>query len=316
MQMSQLHLYSKATVAENLVPRQPDDPEFRKGLFIPDEHMSFLDGELRSNPTVDTVSGVDALGNQSQTKVTTDMAVEAIWLPHGSNRLTPPDLRRGEKVNLYRFADLPTFYWQELGDDDHLRAQETAIFAFKADPSNEGATPSQENAYWLEVSGHKGTVTFSTSKKNGEKTAHTVQFDPMRGQFVLQDDLGQMVKIDSIAQLIHMVNAKGTEVTLDQQNINMHCDDTLSIEAVNAINIKTKTFHLTATDGTFDITNLTVNTTTTTLKASTASITADSVNVASPNIKLGAVTIANGVITGVVSLAASGSVTAPNLKYN
>ena len=95
---SSLHFYSVGQAAENLVTGQ------HTLMVIPVEHHSYLDGEVRSNPQQIVASGVDAAGKAFQSKAVMDTAIEATWYSLQSNRYTPPDVRRGERVLIWRFG--------------------------------------------------------------------------------------------------------------------------------------------------------------------------------------------------------------------
>lgn len=282
---SHLQIYSLGVAAENLTIGS------KMLLVTPIEKLTFVDGELKSNPTADTVTGTDATGSTSSTSVNTDNAIEATWFPFHSNRHTPPDIRRGERVIIWRFADLDTFLWTELGLDQKYRKLETATYVWNATQDQTDNTTSDKNSYFVEVSTHKGTITLRTSKANGEKTAHTVQFNPMAGKFTLADDLGQIFYVDSVGHLMHMTNADGTQFTMDHQNFSVSCDDTFSLAATNAINIETKNFILKAENLTVNIEQQAQITAATIIGSAT-----ESVNIQAPSITLGQVTIHGGAV--------------------
>jgi hypothetical protein len=282
---SHLTLYSMGIAAENLTIGS-------KTLHItPIEKLTFVDGELKSQPTSDTVTGTDAVGNTTQTTATTNNAITATWFPFHSNRHTPPDIRRGERVLVWRFADLDTFLWTELGLDQQYRKLETATYVWNATQNEGDNTTSASNSYYVEVSTHKGTITLQTSQANGEKTAHTVQFNPMAGTFTFADNLGQAVFIDSVNNIIKLVNKQESMIDINQQDITISCDDTLALNATNAINLQTKALTVNASD------SIQVTTKTLTGNVSTE------VNVACPLIKLGSLTInENNVSCGPINI--------------
>lgn len=313
MTASQLTLYSLGIAAENLTIGQ------RTLQVTPIEHLNFVDGELKSNPTNDTVTGQDADGNSTQTKVITDNSLEATWLPFHSNRHTAPNIRRGERVLLWRFANQDKYYWTELGLDHKYRKLETVTYVFNATQNESDDTTNFENCYYVEVSTHKGTITLKTSKANKEKTAHTVQFNPMAGTFTFADDLGQVIFVDSVKHVIHLANADQSQITLDKQIITVQCQDTLNLISAKTMNLQTQTLNVKATN-----INITCDQT---IQAQAANVTANvsgTVNVQAPTIKLGQVTIdssgkitCNGIQSGAAiqtaGLNSSLPISAPNI---
>lgn len=314
---SALKFYSIGHAAENLEISGPDG-EVNTILHItPSEKLTFVDGELKSNPTQDTVSGVDATGKSFSSNATTDSAITAKWLPLGSNRHTPPNIRRGERVLVWRYGDLDTFMWTDLGWDQNLRNLETVTYVWNASQDQNDHTTSAKNTYYVEVSTHKGTMTVQTSQANGEKCTYTLQLNPMNGTFTFADNLGQTLFIDSVNQRFYMQNKSQTSFLIDKQNLTITVPDTFTVNATNAVNITTKNYVLTAQNVTIKASqDITVQSATFHGTAST------SVAIDSPQVTIGGVQIANGNVqmgtlkaTDITcqTVKASISVTAPNL---
>ena len=255
---SNFHIYSLGIVAMN---KKLDEKVI---LVTPIEDLMMLDGELVSNQTETTATGVDAQGKTYTTKVTTDRAIEALWLPWGSNRHTPPDVRRGERVLLFKFSGNNQFFWKELGWDDHLRRLETVVYQW-SDIQDEDKNPLElENNYSLEVSTHLGQVTLRTAKANGEYCLYAFQIDAKNGKVTLTDDLGNTVTLDSANTKIELINALKSKVVLDKQKILAHADDSITLDATKLIHLTTKDFKMECetvtvknTTSTFDTTNTT-----------------------------------------------------------
>ena len=122
--VSKLRFYSIGVVASN------------KALssnvieVTPIEELPMLDGEIDSNTTNETAKGVDASGKNYQSSVTMGNSIQAEWLRLGSaNRMTSPDVRRGESVIIYQFGDADKYYWNTLKNDSQLRKLETVVYA-------------------------------------------------------------------------------------------------------------------------------------------------------------------------------------------
>lgn len=298
---SQFKLYSIGRAAENLT--------IGSTLLqvVPIEHLIFLDGELKSNPSPLTVKGKDAAGNATSTTVTMDNAIEAEWLPNTSNQITPPCIRRGERVYIYRYADRDEFRWTDTGLDRQYRKLESATYAWNATQNESDNSQSPENHYYAEVSAHKGAITVGTSKANGEKAAYLIQINAKDGNLTITDDLGQVVFIDSVNHVIHAINADRSELTLNKQIITIQCQDTVNLTALKAFNITTKDLNIKATNITVNASSqVTVTTQTAKLTATTATIDAQTTTVSG-------VTIANGMIQ-CAGINSSGNVNAPNIN--
>jgi hypothetical protein len=238
METSRLRIYSIGVVAENKKLTTTDGSPDPMVMVTPIEQMTMLDGEIKSEPLSPEATGTDGSGANYTSKVTVDNAVQAKWFPMATNRMTPPDVRRGERVLLWQYGDTDTFYWTELGWDDHLRKLETVRYSFSgtADESVDPTKP--ENCYFLEVSTHTGLITLKTSKVNKELCAYVLQLNTITGVFIIADDIGNNMHLDSKNTLIEFTNANGTTIQLDKSKIFAHADDTITFDAGNAIYLK------------------------------------------------------------------------------
>lgn len=229
MQVSQLHRYSIGLAAEN----KPLDS--RHLNITPVEVLSALDGEINFTPQDQTVAGVDADGNRYEVKSTTDMTLTAEWLPLSSNRVTPPDVRRGELIEIYQVADGDQFFWRCMGLRDDLRRLETVIFAFNGSPNEGSKGIDPETCYFLEVSTHKKTVTFSTSQANGEPFGYHFQINANDGQVTLEDTIGNTLYLDSARVFWELINSDNTYLQLDRTNIYGKADNNIEFRAGNDV---------------------------------------------------------------------------------
>lgn len=218
-------------------------------LVTPIEDTPFMDGQLRSDPTVIDTKGVDASGNDYQVSALADNAVEATWLPDSANRITPPDVRRGTRVQLYRMADSDTFYWRDLGLDGHLKRLETYTMVFNNNPNADGDdTIDPASSYFLEVSTHTGSATFATSKSNGEPVAFTVQINAKEGTISIVDDEDDEFTFDAVAKHIFAKLSTGTEFNLNQNDIYGYAPGDITFTAAKSIIMICEKFNLTATE--------------------------------------------------------------------
>lgn len=207
--------------------------------ITPHEKLTFMDGE-----TVEKVDALDYEGATSTGKAVNGTAfvsnnLVAKWLP-SSNRKTPPDMRRGEKVRIWQMANQDAYYWTDLGLDGHLRRLETVIIAINANPALTQDEFDPENMYFMEISSHQKTITLSTSQKNGEFCTYDFQFDLANGKVVLEDNKGNHALFDSQNINIQLKNQLGTFFELNKQDINGYAPRNIKLEAVNNVDVKAK----------------------------------------------------------------------------
>jgi hypothetical protein len=322
---SKLQVYTYGTAAENLALNS-----FELEI-TPLEHTPMVDGELTTNAQSATVQGMDLSGAQYQSQMTSSGTIRATWLPLGQpNRMTPPNVRRGEEVVVYRFGDADKYYWNTARNDLTFRRLETVVWAISA-VQTEGTKCDQTNTYFVEFSSHKKTITLSTStsKANGEVTAYIITLDPGKGKLSIADDLDNEMFLDSTQNQWHIQNGDGSFFDMTKK--------IMSGMAADSISWQTKAWSVNASDSISEQTNAR------TLKATTETITAETTHngdtIQNGNLALnGDLTTAPGndgtgkiEIAGqatlkgsldvegpveAVTINATESITAPNLQYN
>lgn len=316
---SKLQVFTIGTAAENLALNSVTLE------ITPDEHMPMVDGELSTNANQTQATGQDLSGAQYQTSATSSGTIMATWLPLGqANRMTAPNVRRGEQVVVYRFGDNDKYYWNTMRNDLTFRRLETVVYAISA-TAVEGAACDQTNTYFVEFSSHKKSITLSTStsKVNGEVTCYTVTIDPGQGKLTIADDLDNTMFLDSTQNQWHIQNGDGSFFDMTKKAISMSAED--------SVDIKTKAYSLEASD------SITEKTNNRTMTATQNTITAETTHngnlamngniVTAPgasgegdihmagNFQLDGNQNIKGNLTA-VTIEATTSITAPNLQYN
>lgn len=228
---SKLQIYGLGIVAAN-------KPVTAKIIEVtPIEDLNFLDGEITDNVMEVSSKGKDAAGGSYETSIATTASIRAEWIPIGiSNRVTPPDVRRGEHVVLYRFGDTDKYYWTTLRYDMYLRKLETVIYAF-SNTQEEAVDGMADTTYFLEISTHKKIIHLHTSKSDGEPFVYDFQLNTKEGVFTIQDDIGNYFQFDSANVRIQAKNADGSWIDMDRKTINMYAPEDINMRADNNINI-------------------------------------------------------------------------------
>lgn len=238
MFLSKMRIYSVGIVAENK-PLSSD-----VAVIVPIEVLPMLDGELKSNPQALEESGVDGSGSSYSVSADTDITLRAKWLRWDTNRQTAPDVRRGERVLLWQYADTDTFYWTSLGMDNHLRKLETVRYAISATRDEDDVTLTPENTYSFEMSSHGKYINIQTSKVDGEPYSYTIQINTEDGAIVMKDDIGNYIELDSEEHKITSKNADGTEWILDKKELKGYAKDFCEIHVDGPCHIIAPQIHL------------------------------------------------------------------------
>lgn len=230
--VSVLHIHSMGVVA---AAKSTNSREIQVNLR---EMSSYMSGESTVDPKQLEYKGTTANGEVVQDKLVTDGNVTAIWLPHGSNRVTAPDVQPGERVEVWRVGDEDKYYWTEMGLDDDLRRLETIVIAISGSPAtSENKTIGDGDWYFVEWSSHKKHLVMSNSKANGEVVQYVAKFDFGGGTFSIADDLENSFVLDSINKLFMMINTDKSMFKIDKKNIEMIAQDTIKLTAKKKIHM-------------------------------------------------------------------------------
>lgn len=233
-EQSAFRIYSKAIVAAN--------KPLRTGIIeaIPLEDMPMLSGELTDNTEDFEAQAKDGEGNDSiDLKLKTTASVKAEWYPLGcTNRITAPDVRRGEEVLLFQFADSDAYFWME-SDSKGLRRLETITWLV-SNERKEDVKLDHTNSYFLHISTHEKLIHLETTKSDGEPFAYQLQLNTKDGQLVFKDDVGNHIFFDSKERHIQIKNQDGSVIEMDKRVINLESQD--------EINLKTRRFTNTASE--------------------------------------------------------------------
>lgn len=226
--ISKLQFYSMGIVAAN--------KDLKTDLIevTPIEEFPLLDGEITDNVENYQVDYKDDQKVPKKVDIKSTVSIKAKWLPiNNSNRRTPPDVRRGEHVVLYRFADTDQYWWNTLQNDNKLRRLETVIYSFN-NLRKENIEDTADTSYWLEVSTHRKIIHVHTSKNDGEPFSYDVQINAKEGNLVITDDIGNYILIDSAEKTIHLQNTMGSYVDINKSDITIKANNiTLNSNSAN-----------------------------------------------------------------------------------
>lgn len=244
---SLLRVISVGVAAENKALNSPEVE------VVLSEQQSFINGEIKSDFKTDTAKGVDAYGNPFEVSVNMANTVLATWFGDGTNRATPPDLRRGDPVEILQYAEVDKFYWRARPiPGTSTRKLETVTHFFSNTQDENDNSPSAKNSWFQEVSTHNKTWTTKTNKNDGEAFEYTQQIDAKNGNVVLAaDDVGNYVQMNSKDGVIELANAEGSFIHIDKGKIVLNADQII-VQAKSKLQLLTTAAEMKAS--TFDVT--------------------------------------------------------------
>lgn len=206
-------------------------------VFLP-EMSGFTEGEITAHRTVLKTDGVDYRGNPYTVEIVTANTIEAIWRSSGGNRVTPPDIRRGERVDIWQYENIDKYYWVANDDDGHLRRLETATWAFSNTQDENTKEIDETNSYNVQVSTHQKQINVNTTMSDGEPFTHHIQIDTKNGNMHYRDSAGNYIQVEAGSNTITVENAAASSVVLAGPDV--------SITAPNELNLKCKTLNIDA----------------------------------------------------------------------
>lgn len=240
-----MNLFNCLGVCQVTSTKQTNSKEIM--VYIP-SYFPLSDGELTPTGEVVEQSGLKKDGTSKTTKVLATNSVTATWMGEG-NRLTPPDVRAGSNVIIYRVGDSDKLLWTVHGLDVEKRRLETVMWGFSGNPNTDQDSPfSIDDYYVLEVSTHTGKVSFRTSAANGEPATFELQFNTAGGNFTVADSEGNLIGVDAINRMLTMANQDGSSVSISKKNVFLKCEDTVGISATETLGIITKHITVSAED--------------------------------------------------------------------
>jgi hypothetical protein len=179
-------------------------------------------------------SGSNATAQQGETK--TANYYEAEYIDLVSNRVYPPDIRKGEQVLLINIADSDKRYWYPLGRDDNLRKCERYRIAV-SDDVRPNKDLHDDNTWFLEFDTLEAkTFTISTSKsdtENPEEYRYKIQIDAGKDKnfIVISDDAENEIKLESKEPRIYLRNRDKSIVDINKKNIILSCPEDIVLRA-------------------------------------------------------------------------------------
>lgn len=179
------------------------------------ETTPFVSGELVDGINTVSVDGVTPSGAAQTFSIKTSNTIRATWMGDSTNRISAPDVRRGDKVQILQYSNTDKFYWQVVTEPGiNVRKKETIIEAISNTTDETQTDLNASNSWYKEFSTHDKRMSIKTNKSDGEKWAYTMQLDVKTGNMVFADDTGMYVQINSEDESIELGTTSGGLVKL------------------------------------------------------------------------------------------------------
>lgn len=218
LDMSKLQRYSLGIVVRDIV----------KGENVidvyPIEKIPDVQPDLQKEE--DIKANVDTGCGKITIELKKEKIIKATWLSlHQYNRITPPTVRKGEFVEIYRMSNADMFFWDTLNNNPILRKEEHIIYAI-SDKDQPDPNENIENMYYLEIDTFEKFIKLHTTNKYGEYTTFDMKIDTKNGNIKFSDGKGNNIVWDS---------------TKDQYIMTLHNDYTLNTDKTIHTNTENET---------------------------------------------------------------------------
>jgi len=183
--------------------------------FFPVERMPGFTGVIdESTPEIATTTDID--GKISVIKIDKSVKIMAKWFNNGdSNRLTPPNICKGETIMLYRYSNTDKYYWSTIFNELDLRKLEKATYVF----SNKRSIVDKskiDKVYYFTVDTINKFIKLFTDDSDGELTTYDLEINTKDGIMTMIDGFGNMIQMDSSEDTYNIHFNKDHNLIIDE----------------------------------------------------------------------------------------------------
>ena len=206
----------------------------REILVHPQDSIPFATGKLKPVAQTVSVRTNDTLQGGAAGQATETNVFRAVFKGSAESDL-PPDVVKGEQVELTQDVNTGTLYWSATGRTTSARSRERREMR-AADQEGYSKTLDDGNSYFIRVDSlDTKTVRIQTVMSDGEKFAYTILIDAKNSTIRICDNENNEVGIESTQQHVYMKNKDDSLVDICKENIIIGCKDTIMLKAEKQI---------------------------------------------------------------------------------
>lgn len=155
----------------------------------------------------------NVLGDDISVVVNKSTYLTADWLNEGNNnRITAPDVCKGEIVKLFNMGEDLDYQWSTLFTKPMLRKREKLIIYLSNKASIEDEEDLSKGYFLLIDSINKKTI-FHMSDNDGEFTSYDVSVDGKIGSFLIKDGRSNKIELVSHQDSLDVKMGKNVNIT-------------------------------------------------------------------------------------------------------
>jgi len=239
MEQSRLIMYSLAYVVEDSIE---DNPHIK---VHPIEIISDHTGSTNEVAT-ENINTKDINGNNINVIANKAMSITAKWVNFMEpNRLTAPNVKKGETVMLWKYAG-DRYFWTTFYNELDLRTREKATYVFSNKSGIKDASKISQ-LYYYTIDTINKFIRLHTDSKDGEATSYDIEINTKEGLLTILDGEGNQIELNSVSGELTIDTNKA--VTINSPNVTINTttailnatDTTITSDKVN---IKSSVFNL------------------------------------------------------------------------
>lgn len=210
------------------------------------EDLPFTEGEVNATTVTSNIDfnnpNKGMTTNDHLDETTTKNFITAIYFDLFSNRVHPPDIRKGESVWAIRMENDDTYYWMSTGRTDNLRRTERMRLAVSDDVAYQKELDDDNTWYFEFDTLHGKKLVISTSKSDTSNPVdyrYRIEIDAEKDTLVICDDGQNIIKLDSSIPRIFLKNRSNTIVDLNDRDCYTSAPDDIVLRAGRQICLQT-----------------------------------------------------------------------------
>lgn len=203
----------------------------------PIEVLPTVSGDFSETEKIESTA-TNMVGEKVSISLEKSSTITAEWLPLGNyNRVSAPDVCRGETVVLFRYAGEDKFYWIPLYSEVDLRKRETVMYFFSnKDKAVDNRDDLQKNGYYLLADTVGKRFQLHTSDNDEEAAAYDIIVDTNEGKITIQDNVENSVVFDSVNKTYTITFGEKIEYISNKEMV-LNAEETIDVTAQNTITI-------------------------------------------------------------------------------
>ncbi len=209
---------------------QDKDAGSRVILVYLQDTLPFLNGELNAVAQKASINLNDSQQGTISGEVTETNVIRAVFK---GNELsdTPPDVVKGEQVEIYQDSDTGTFYWKASGRTSNKRSRERKELR-SANFEGYDKNVDDGNSYFIRIDTlTTKEIRLQTSTSDGEKFGYTILISPKTNNITICDNENNEISIDSENQHIYLRNKDQCLIDICKKDILIGAVEKLILKA-------------------------------------------------------------------------------------